>query len=258
MPIPHESVLNERIASPLTDDCFSRVNGRRADEPNDACFLDPARRFKTGMDYRSLREQTRRKIQPFGGHVPGHLPLLSDEDVDLRPTDVVLDRCIALHGVIASAYDCPEPRVTAYWQREGVDEQVTDRERDFIREHSPAEAAPVAEQVEGLWALCWIVGIGEYLDPDRYCSDELAYRMPSVQPEGSSAGFRNAVQQRPVSDVVQMLDTYYCLHWYIRQASLGGRTPLRGRVDSSLVIERRRALEWALSDQDWDDVALDT
>ncbi len=62
---------------------------------------------------------------------------------------------------------------------------------------------------------------------------------------------------RSDDQIVSAADLAYCLHWAIRQSELEGKRP-PGKVPPYVVVERRRALEWLLSDEDWDDVPLDT
>jgi hypothetical protein len=52
-------------------------------------------------------------------------------------------------------------------------------------------------------------------------------------------------------------DAAYCLHWGINQAGLDGIEPNPG-LSYVVIAERRRALEWILNKENWDEITLDT
>jgi hypothetical protein len=81
--------------------------------------------------------------------------------------------------------------------------------------------------------------------------------LPNLKVSQSSGDFRKKAHPRPLEQVVAACDLAYYLHWAIRQAELSGKQP-PGNLKSYVVVERRRALEWLLSKEDWDEVPLDT
>ncbi len=81
--------------------------------------------------------------------------------------------------------------------------------------------------------------------------------LPNLKASEASAEFRNRVNPRSVAEVVVVCDLAYCLHWAIRQSELR-RERLPGNLKPYVVLERRRALEWLLSQEAWDEVPLHT
>lgn len=66
-----------------------------------------------------------------------------------------------------------------------------------------------------------------------------------------------AASMRPIESILSELDLAYCLNWALRELSIRGRRIL-GPVKSHIVLERRTALEWIVSDEDWEEITLDT
>jgi hypothetical protein len=66
-----------------------------------------------------------------------------------------------------------------------------------------------------------------------------------------------AVFLRPREELFRMLDLYYRLHWWTRNAQLQGQQT--GNVSLDIIMERRKALEWVLNaEDDWDNVEMST
>ncbi len=62
---------------------------------------------------------------------------------------------------------------------------------------------------------------------------------------------------KSVSEIAKALDLAYCLHWSIRDAEIHGREIPRV-LSPNVIIQRRKALEWMFSEENWDEVTLDT
>jgi uncharacterized protein DUF4272 len=119
-----------------------------------------------------------------------------------------------------------------------------------------ANASTIA-QIEGIWALTWAIGHIPNLDFAQRCSDDFVLKLPDLKGNKSAATFREAARLRPVVELIGACDLAYCLHWGIDHAQLN-RQPVPGKDEPYVIIERRRALEWLFSDEDWDDVPMDT
>ncbi len=62
---------------------------------------------------------------------------------------------------------------------------------------------------------------------------------------------------RSHEELFRMLDLYYRLHWWTRNAQLTGQDT--GEVRLDIIMERRKALEWIMdANCDWDSVELST
>ena len=105
--------------------------------------------------------------------------------------------------------------------------------------------------------LVWSVGMAPKLAFVKPCPNDLVRMLPKLRTAESSAEFRSRAHRRSTEELLAAAELAYCLHWAITDASLrGAREP--GRVPGWVIVERRGALEWTLTDEDWDEVPLDT
>ena len=62
---------------------------------------------------------------------------------------------------------------------------------------------------------------------------------------------------RGIEEILDMLDLFYRYHWTTEDARLNlKKLP---KINGEVVAERRRGLEWLVSqEEDWNDISLDT
>jgi hypothetical protein len=108
-----------------------------------------------------------------------------------------------------------------------------------------------------MWALAWAIGIARELNFSKECDSNFVLLLPNLKQNQTSADFRRKALLRSDDQIVLAADLAYCLHWAIRQSELQRKRP-PGKVPPYVVVERRRALDWLLSDDEWDEVSLDT
>ena len=81
--------------------------------------------------------------------------------------------------------------------------------------------------------------------------------MPDLSVGEGRERFDSRINPRVVSDLLSWADIMYCMHW----ATVDGRLKSGCSVfklPDYVIEERRRALEWCFSCEDWDDISLDT
>jgi hypothetical protein len=201
-----------------------------------------------------VRTQSLSILEKRGLSVPVHFPLL-DEIEHTRSKDDILARLLCLHAALVCAFGFSKKKAIFWLRIEKLTQKLTANERNFIFEGVGA-ATSFQTQIEGMWALAWVLGLVEQLDFWSYCGEGFASLMPDVDVNESSARIAAASNLRSVDEIVAALDLAYCLHWNVRQAQLQGKpSPV---LESYVTIERRRALEWVLSDDEWDAVFFDT
>lgn len=205
------------------------------------------------MDLGGIRDESLAQAERLGVWVLPGLPVL-DEVMEMRGSEEAASRLLAMGPVAASSYGFDRARAIAWLKQEGLFGFLTDRENRFLID-GVGDPEPFREQVEGMWALAWALGIVSELEFDKQCDDNFVEVFPTS--DQSSAGFRAKVKPRPLEEVIAALDLAYCLHWAVRDAMIRGK-PIPGNLDPVVVIERRRALEWLVSKDEWDEVTLDT
>lgn len=81
--------------------------------------------------------------------------------------------------------------------------------------------------------------------------------MKAIKTLGPAHFIPNARLRTP-SEILDMADLYYRLHWAAIELRLKGHTS--DKIDEGVIRERHRALNWLIryQDQSWDDIATDT
>ena len=87
--------------------------------------------------------------------------------------------------------------------------------------------------------------------------DTLAAMFPSIEDNEPVDEFIKDYKLRPEAEIFSILEYFYRAHWVARNNSLN--CVKDDKVDLSIIMERRRALEWVCdSSLEWDDISLDT
>ena len=205
----------------------------------------------------SAREESVRVLADLGLPTPAMLPLL--DDFTLRPTEEILRRMGVLSALAAVAYGCPAATALKWVRSSDLVKDLLPAELAYFARGTHEPSDPEASLPEALFGLAWALQLsGAPLDFQTAAPDDLIHVVPHPPP--GARDWRSLVSSsrpRPAAEVGRMLDLYYCLHWTAVEAGLRGR-PLGSGPKWSAVVERRRALEWLVSADAWDEVALDT
>ena len=202
-----------------------------------------------------IRERSLAIASKAGLSISTTLPLL-EEDVRARSQDETVTRLLCLHATAAASYGFDVAKTLDWLRKERLDALLTDTERRFL-EQGEGDPKYFQLQVEGMWALAWTLSLVPQFDFWRECDNNFVTILPNLKTGDSGAELRLKSQMRSIDDLVSACDLAYCLHWAVRQAELDGKQPPAGLKPYDLV-ERRRALEWLLNNECWDDVSLDT
>lgn len=195
------------------------------------------------------------------------LPLLEDStQVKLKSLDDICKRSIATLLAIQLAcdigenndYDESKQLFTKLLDKYDVKDELLDKEkRLFDGTYSMQDAIDVAWSYEAYWALLWALGMVDDISyPVDICDCEQAIRAV-----GDSKDYKDFVSKcnlRDIEEILDMLDLYYRYHWACVEKQINPNTSI-GNLNSEVVMERRRGLEWLVSDKkDWNDISLDT
>jgi uncharacterized protein DUF4272 len=207
------------------------------------------------VDLKRIRDESIRTARQLGAEVSATLPLL-DAGLEMRSVDETVCRILAMNAVAATAYGFDSAKVTAWLNQEALTNSLSEQERVYVFE-GIGRPDRYQIQVEGMWALSWAMGIVTEMNFAQDCDSRFAAMLPNLKQQQTSAEFRKRANPRSLETVISGCDLAYCLHWAIRQAKLGGYRP-PASLQPYVVVERRRALEWLLSTEAWDEVQLDT
>jgi hypothetical protein len=218
------------------------------------------------MDYVAIRERSVRKLARWKLPDPGVLPLHVDADFDwVRDAHSVASRCHAIAAALALQQDAPAERIAKALVDNDLERWLADSELRFLA-HLVGEAplpddehrqlaVDISWREEALWALLWCLELVDDLPADELCGRDPFYER--LAPDMDPSRGRTDVLLRSLSEIAEMLDFYYCLHWNARNAQYHGQL-WNPKIAPGAVLERRRALEWLFQDVPWDDVDLGT
>jgi YD repeat-containing protein len=208
------------------------------------------------MSNRCIRDKNIRRTQRLGITIPDALPLL-DEGLQMRETSDVVCRLLALDAVVSAACGFPKEKAAEWLNQEGLLDWLTAEERSFILDDL-GEAQIFQVEVEAAWALAWAVQIADKMDFAKECPSYFVTLVPDLKRMETSTHLRKRARARCVQEVVSACDLAYCLHWALTESELHGSGSGGEALIPYVIVERRHALEWLLSNESWEDVPMDT
>ena len=119
------------------------------------------------------------------------------------------------------------------------------------------DAINVEWEYECYWVLVWALGlIDDVSDATNVCDCDIAMRL--VASCKNYDEFKSRCKLRDIEEVLDMLDLYYRFDWATTNKRIDSNTNI-GNLNPEVVLERRRGLEWLISDEnDWYDIQLNT
>jgi hypothetical protein len=205
------------------------------------------------IDTTMIRKRSWEKATQLGYRKNEALPLM-EAPTHTRSKDDIVDRLFAMHCAAASACGFSRKKALSWYRREAT-QDFTDAEKAFLIGDNPA-LSEFTDQIEGMWALCWCLNMVNELRFDEPCSESFVKLLPDLKRSESGLSLRSQSSFRDICDILSALDLAYCLHWCMVDRLLTEGSTSNIRLYG--VVERRRALEWVISTEAWENVPLDT
>lgn len=219
---------------------------------------------KTSEERRNI---SKAKIQKRGIAYFNGLPLLEDSSqVELKSLDDICKRAIAcllsvqLASDIAANQDYSQSKelFTNFLKMFKVENELLPKEKNlFTGDFKKQDVIDVEWTYETYWSLVWALGLIDDIElANTICDCEKAITL--VGDCNSFEEFKDKCKIRDIDEILDMLDLYYCYHWATVEKRINHETPI-GELNPDVVIERRRGLEWLISNEDdWNAISLDT
>lgn len=207
------------------------------------------------MDAIAIRSRALLVAKDLGFKIAETLPL-TDLSLTTRSVEEIQNRALALATLVAVSYGCSRDVALSWLKHEQLIQMLTRAEVEFLLT-GQGDVVAFQDQVEALCAFAWALNFLPILDFGKTCPDYLVTIFPNLKVNEPSTRFRQKSMLRPVGEIIQASDIACCLHWAIVEAELD-RKSYPGKAPTYVITERRRALEWILSIDDWDEVSLDT
>ncbi len=186
-----------------------------------------------------------------------------DEDVVLRDKEAICKRAVCCFFVIQIACDIANNNyeesikvLKPMIEKFGVMDQLNSKEKRIVDgTYSMQDAIDLDWAYEAYWSLCWSLGlVDDISDASGVCDCEMA--IDFIRSINSTEEFISKCSLRSKEEILDMLDLYYRYNWAINEASANPGADIGG-LNPSVVIERRRGLEWIVSDvDDWYDLDM--
>lgn len=195
------------------------------------------------------------------------LPTIVDSsEIPLRSLDEICKRAIAclLSTQIAcdisenNDYNESKELFSNLLKNYGVENNLLYKEKTlFAGSYQEQDVIDIVWTYETYWALIWALGLIDNIEyPTTICDCQKAITI--VGDCQSYDEFKSKCHLRNIEEILDMLDLYYRYHWACVEKRLNPETSI-GELNPDVVIERRRGLEWLISqEQDWNDIQLNT
>lgn len=201
----------------------------------------------------TTREHSRKVSQSLGLPFNERLPEL-EPSLRLRDKSSIATRALALQVAVACSYGYASSEGVEWLRNHHLTSSLSEAERAFL-EDKRGDKLRFQPQVECLFAFAWVLGLTSPLDWKSPPPENLVSLYPNLKTKESPQRFLESIRVRSEIEVLAAVDTSYCVHWGCRQVLLDGRSP---PLQVAAIENRRRALEWSVGTENWDDLSLDT
>ena len=226
---------------------------------------------------RRRREKNNNLLKAKGIAVSDTLLCQYDENkVQLKSIDEVCMRAITALLIIQLSCDVRENDFEKsihyylpYMNEYNIYNSLNEKEkRLFNGVHTQQDLVDLDWEYEAYWALCWCLGlIDDISDASTICDCDKAIQLV-LDPYHNRKSkmifktlsayetYKDKCHMRSISEILDMEDLYLRYHWAINEKKVNPNANI-GNLNEDVVVERRRALEWILSNQeDWDKIQL--
>lgn len=216
------------------------------------------------------RNKSNERIKKMGVACFEQLPTIeSGNNIKLKNLDEVCKRAIAclistqLACSIAQGEDYADSRAffINFLKIYRVENDLLPKEKTlFDNKFTKQDVIDVAWSYETYWAIIWALNLitnKEMDNPVATCNTERAVAIVFSTSKDYEF-FKNISNLRNVEKILDMVDLYYRYHWACVEKRIKPETEI-GKLNPEVVLERRRGLEWLISDEkDWNNISLDT
>ncbi|MBR2523359.1 MAG: DUF4272 domain-containing protein [Clostridiales bacterium] len=185
-----------------------------------------------------------------------------DSEVELKDKESICRRALACFYVIQIACDINNNNYEEsldYFkpilESLGLMDELNEKEESILDgSYEMQDVFDLAWAYEAYWALCWCLGlVDDITHAEEICDCDAAISFAGVS---SVEEFASGCELRSKEEILDMLDLYFRYNWAVND-SRAYRRNSAGNLNPSVVIERRRGLEWIVSyEDDWYDLEM--
>ena len=206
------------------------------------------------------KQNTERLLKSLNISFIEHLPLIEEEhEARIRTPQDMAQRILVLTYLNYVAEE-PEDRdkVITFLKEQELWDSVSDDEKElFSKELSDKEHINISWRSEGIWLLLWVIKKVDTIDlpKEEISISQILEILPDFMTD--TKDFVQSATIRNVSEILDLSDLTYRLHWATRHTELNNLEALD--LNSSIIYERHYAINWVTYYEDsWDDITADT
>lgn len=188
------------------------------------------------------------------------LPLI--DNISIKNAKTIGIRITQLYSLIGlSLPNINSAKIRQWLLNNDLFNSLSEKEKEYFKKYK--NNALTKEEInllswlrECLYTLMWCC---ETVSDLAYASieSELEPFLPLIPPKVEIQKFLQQLTVRNHIEIIKQADLHYCLHWLIRSNLSDSLKPnFHPKID--VIIERRKALEWLITKDHWDDITLDT
>lgn len=215
------------------------------------------------INFENIRRHSQQKAIELHIDTEKNLPFI--DDVKIRKDKDVLNRINILHIFYTISLE-GEDSISFF--KEIIDQNqwgkyLTEREKKVLHrvKLTQKEQIDFSWYKESIFILLWSIGLVEENMPYTQIDEiDISDYYDIIPPEKPYGLFLNN-KLKDVAEILKMTDFYYYIHSALRgrKKNIFRKIFFDEKYNVSVVIERRKALEWLIDyNIEWDDVSLDT
>ena len=206
------------------------------------------------------KKNTERLLKTLNIPFFDHLPLIEEEhEARIRTPQEIAKRILVLTYL---NYVSEEPgdreEVIEFLKEQELWNSASNKEKIlFSKDLTDQEHINISWRSEATWLLLWVI---QKLDKIDLPTEEIDIAQLLELVPGFMTATKDYIQSaklRTVSEILDLSDLTYRLHWAVRHTELNNLEALN--INSSVAQERHYAINWVTFYEDnWDDITTDT
>jgi hypothetical protein len=190
---------------------------------------------------------------------PDSLFVDSDEQVNIRTQDEVINRALALMYIGLKSEGLEKEHLDGVDAEFKITPYLSPIEKAYINASNPTQQQTVNAnwRYEGLHVILWALGyIDQLIYPDQMCNVGEDVR---IIYELRNEGFSQNARLKTKSEILDEADLILRYNWACVSARVKGEEA-PSNLNPSIVVERHHALNWLIcqDNEEWDDVMTNT
>jgi hypothetical protein len=208
------------------------------------------------------KKETEKLLKSLSIPYIDHLPLVEEEnEVQIRTAHEIAERVLILvYLAYVSEVSDERGNVIDFLKTNSLWDKVSPDEKELYQkeELTDQEAVNISWRSEAIWLLLWTINKVDKLElpKEQVVINEIVSRLPEFLTDPKE--FIETATIRPTTEILDISDLTYRLHWAARNADLNEQT-IPVNLSSSIIMERHYAINWVTYyAEEWDEVTTDT